>query len=547
VFLLRHVSLDYGTAVRDGRVVNAPKYDEVSALVEAARARYLELRGQRAGSRIDAGLRGLEAGIRERDSVDHVRARVDEVVGLVFAGAGGLASPSVAPELQRGRDLYLRDCAPCHGQIGAGDGWAAPGMSPSPGSLRDPAFMNSLSPQHVMGAIVFGIDGTAMPLYEEAYASGEAWDVASFVMTLKDGFESPPADPTDIDVARRLERTFTQVAERILPSVVGISLFHRQDVSALKGATADQGGGWQRGGLEDYYPGFRRIRSRSGVLASEDGYVLTCGNLLEPADAPATDTILDVEVQSGQHFRAWVVGVEPTVDLAVLKVEAPIGRQPATLGDSDGVRAGRSAIAVGDPPGPELTFAMGTISARAVQECYQDDRTSTLLQWSARIGAESFGGPLVDLDGRVIGITVPPGDDILHGGRYEGPAYALPIKLVRTLFEALKIKQSTRSPWLGIAVSPLTWDQRRERRAPQFGGIAIDNVFDPSPASRAGIRPGDILMEMDGNRINAVHDFQFWLYLLGIEKTVSLKLFRDGAYLERRTTIEQRPTSVRPR
>lgn len=547
IFLLQHADRDYGRAVQDGRVLSPLEYDEVLTLVVNARASFLASPGGPRESTIASGLTGLEAAVRGRDAAANVSSLIGKIVDAVSGESGGLAPPVGTPDLVRGRDLYLRDCAACHGATGAGDGRAAPGMIPAPGSLRDAAVMKSIPPRQVWGAIRFGIDGTAMPSYEEAYAHGEAWDIASYVSSLKDGAGQVSESPTDLDVARRLERTFTQVAERVLPSVVGISLFRRQAETSPKGGAAERGPGWQQDGLDDLYPGYRRIRSRSGLLATEDGYVLTSGHLFEPKDAPATDTILDVEANGGQHFRAWVVGIEPTVDLAVLKVEAPIGRPAATFGDSDSVRTGRFAIAVGDPPGPELTFAFGTISARAAQECYQEDRTATLLQWSGRIPAESFGGPLVDLDGRVIGITVPSSDEVLRPGRNEGSANALPIKLVGTLFEALKLKQSTRSPWLGIAVRPLTWDQRRAMKAPQFGGIEIVNVFDPSPASRAGIRLGDLLMEMDGNRINAVHDFQYWLYLSGIDKAVTLKLFREGQYLERRATIEVRPASAVPK
>jgi S1-C subfamily serine protease len=547
VFVLQHVDRDYGRAVDAGRVVNNAEYDEVVASVGVTRERFVADHPAGDEAKVAERLAQLEAGVRNREPSERVSALIGELIQTVSSEGGGLPVPGGTPDLVRGRELYLRDCAPCHGKNGAGDGFAAPGMIPAPVSLTDPSNVGAFSPQHVWGAIQFGIEGTAHPSYEEAYASGEAWDVASYVVTLKDTTERPSGNETDLDVARRLERTFTSLADRVLPEVVGLTLFRRQTEPAVKGGAADQGAGWQDQGLEDFYPGYKRIRSRSGVLASDDGYVLTCGHLFDPKDAPPADVIVDVEVNGGQHFRAWIVGIEPTVDLAVLKVEAPIGLPPASFGDSDGVRTGRFAIAVGDPPGPELTFAFGTISAKAKEECYQDDRTSTLLQWSSRVDAESLGGPLVDLDGNVIGITIPSVAGTLRAGQAEGPTYALPIKLVRTLFDALKVKQSTISPWLGFSVRPLNWERRRAMHGPQFGGIEIANVFDPSPASRLGIRVGDLLLEMNGNRINAVHDFQYWLYVFGIGKTVTLKLFHDGRYLERQATIELRPAAAVPR
>ncbi|HEX5044353.1 MAG TPA: PDZ domain-containing protein, partial [Candidatus Polarisedimenticolaceae bacterium] len=136
--------------------------------------------------------------------------------------------------------------------------------------------------------------------------------------------------------------------------------------------------------------------------------------------------------------------------------------------------------------------------------------------------------------GEVVGLTVPG----------PGSVNALPMDLVLTLYRALQIKESSRSPWIGISVLDLSAAVRRRLPSTPLTGVYIDDVFEPSPASRAGIRAGDVLTKMDEHRIFAVSDFQHWLYLLGIDATVRLEIFREGKTLVTEVRIEQRPPSA---
>jgi len=609
VYLLEYIGADYGVAVQDGRVANEGEYREMLAFAGEIALGYRAVRGERAAAPIVEDLEGLESLIRDRGTWDQVRSLSHDLAARLSEDLTVERVPAASPVPARGRVLYERDCAICHGERGAGDGRAAGGLDAPPASLRDPVRMNLVSPHQVTGAVTFGVERTAMPSFRGAYTDAELWDVAFFVMTLRDGFDPrPPTTPVDVSladlarlsgeelienghitglavdlpqidylrshppgsagdgeaggpatpsagagepgaglaVALDLEAAFAQVAERVFGSVAGVSLY-RKEVPATSGNTSAPAGrteAWRRAGQAGTpYPGYRRVRSGSGVFVTEDGYFLTCGGLLGDGKGMRASDILDVEVQGNLHYRARLIGLEPAVDLAVLKAEAPLPMQPARLGDSDTVRVGQWAIAVGDPPGVEKTFAPGTIAARAERDCYQENRTSTLMQSSIRVGPESFGGPVVDIRGEVIGIAVPRAG-ALPAVAQDGPVYVLPVNLVKTIYEALKVKESTRSPWLGFSVLDLTADLRRRMSHAPLTGIYIDDVFDPSPAARAGIRVGDVLTAMDGNRIVAVADFQRSLYLLGIGHAVTLELVRDGAVLKRPMTIEQRPENI---
>jgi serine protease Do len=129
-------------------------------------------------------------------------------------------------------------------------------------------------------------------------------------------------------------------------------------------------------------------------------------------------------------------------------------------------------------------------------------------------------------------------------GAPKPPVRALPINLAMTIYRALKVAESERSPWIGISVLELNAALRARLRSAPLTGIAIDDVFEPSPASRSDIRVGDVLTRMDDHAIMSVADFQTWLYILGIDARVRLEIVRDGKTLRKDVTIQQRPNAA---
>jgi len=339
--------------------------------------------------------------------------------------------------------------------------------------------------------------------------------------------------------------TGTPRALAMWASVVSIGAYLPIDQAPDASTDSGEASGWRAAGDQnDPYPGHRLVRSRSGFFISEDGFILTNAGTVAPFEGREI-AIVDVEIE-GRHYQARVVGTEPTVDLAVLAVDLPFSTRAVKLAEQDSAKVGRWAIALGDPPGPERTFDPGTIAAVPERDCYQEQRGATLLQTSCRLDPESYGGPLVDIAGRVIGITVPRPGGVGPAAlmAFARQAQALPNGIAMTLYEALRAKESRRSPWLGVAVLELT-RATRTRSSPRTG-VYIDDVYDPSPASRAGIRVGDVLTGIDDHRVLSVADFQKWLYLAGIGASVRLHVSREGEALELPVTIEERPAAARP-
>jgi serine protease Do len=598
VYALQYIGTDYGVAVRDGRVLDSAEYDEVLGLSDRSVGMYSSLRPQGSAARDLDRLRGL---IRSRSGWAPVRSLSQDLVRRLTDELDVVPYPAATPNLEAGRELYRVNCAPCHGPVGGGDGPSSGGMTPKPTSFRGPA-TSLLSPHHVVNAARFGVPGTAMPAWGDGLPAQDLWDVAFFVMTMRDGFEpNPPvevvplslseiaslsdeellhrlrvsrpgASISELDfyragflraapavdrggsapgedglgVAESLERAFGKAAEKVFPSVVGISVYDR-DVATASGRDAEpSAAGWRAGGADErIYPGFHVVRSGSGFIVSGDGDILTSAELLAGEGLAANDRVVDVELPGNVHCRSRLVGREPTIDLAVLKIASPVPVRPAMIGDSDDVRVGQWAIAVGDPPGAERIFSPGTIAARPERECYQEHRTSTLLQASMVIDPAGFGGPLVSIHGLVVGLTTSGHSVVAPSiGICNRTVTALPINLAMTIYRALKVKESELSPWLGFSVLELNAGLRTRLRSAPPTGIYIDDVFEPSPASRAGVLVGDVLTRMDDHPILGVSDFQTWLYLLGIDATVTLEIVRDGKPLRKRIRIEQRPAAA---
>jgi S1-C subfamily serine protease len=356
--------------------------------------------------------------------------------------------------------------------------------------------------------------------------------------------------------ALQLQDAFNRVGDRVLPRVVGVTGYVRDAAWTAEKLQSERGDAWMAANTDALrYPGFRPLRSGSGVLAA-DGYVISCDHLIRDK-RDETVPMIDVELEDHSHVPSALVGSEPTLDLAILRLATPPSYEklpPLEFGDSDQLQLGHWLIALGDPPGPQKVFAVGVVSAAAERQCYQEQRSATLLQSSLVVPAGGLGGPVVDIFGRVVGINI--GEPRPAGGAPANEpasmARTLPINLVLNLFEALKVARSQRSPWLGISVLELPLARRRlgaqaKGKAFPRTGVYIDDVFEPSPASRAGVRPGDFLLGLGGHELFSVGDFQTWLYVLGIGTQAELNLMRDGQPLRAVAPIEARPESAKMR
>ncbi len=375
---------------------------------------------------------------------------------------------------------------------------------------------------------------------------------------------SPTPPPADRVSALEVQRAFTSVAKQVMPSVVTVRGYVRKsgekDAAA---ARAPKPSGWVA--LEARtvdYEGHELVSAGSGFFMSQDGDILTALQPLKLKDGSLVD-LVDIEAQDGARAIAEIVGVEPTLNLAVLHGVVFLNWfqpnvQPLVIGDSDAMEVGEWTLAFGDPAGPQKYFGNGVLAAKPARDCYQELLISAYMQTSMRMPQQAYGGPLVNLRGELMGITIPlevdPTLGVEGASLQEECSYALPSKILTGLYDSIRQARSFKSPWFGFAVMSRAeiakakgFEAFQKMNKPKTGGILIESIFSPSPAEAAGVKPGDFLVRFDGKEITAPVEFQRSLYLAGIGHKAKLEFFRDGEMLTKEIVIEQRPAEAKPR
>ena len=372
---------------------------------------------------------------------------------------------------------------------------------------------------------------------------------------------SPQSGTGSHTVAGLVQQSFAAIARATRPAVVTVRAYVRTEASpapAKNGENGPQTGGWVEKEAADY-PGFHMVGGGSGFLVDAGGDILTCQHLLQRPDGSLAD-LFDVELHDGSRVVCEVVGVEPTVNLAILHTMVfPNGhsRELCALrfGDSDLMECGQWVFGVGDPVGPEKFFAVGTFIAMPTRDCYQDYLSAFHLQTAMVAHPGAHGGPLVNLAGEVVGMLAPskPKPGGIGVERSLGVEFAEPSKVLAGLYESIRQVRSFQSPWFGFSVMSRP-ELATERGLEAYqamdkprSGILIENVFRGSPADLAGVQPGDWLVGFDAARIFVPVDFQKNLYLAGIGKTVQLEFYRKGETLKVPLTVQKRPSEATPR
>lgn len=352
--------------------------------------------------------------------------------------------------------------------------------------------------------------------------------------------------PSASELARR------ELMQRIEPSIVSVTTYEKVPDGV------DLVGRW-RVADESPIPGYARDTVASGIVLDKAGTVICCRSPLLLRDGSFADRY-DVETSTGARFSAELLGAEPTINLAVLQLNAGAGQSladlvPAQIGSVAEVHAGDDIYATGDPFGAARTFAPGVVMALPQVSCYQADLTGSLIHASMAVGPGAIGGALVNRDGAVVAMIVPPPteDPAVRGVPEPFTTYGMQIQTAQAVGEALKRKRSTTSPFLGFSVlnlrelkAKLRDDARYEAIVKPPFGLYIEDVFAPSPAAKEGVQVGDFVMEINGNRIGSVPDFQQALYYYA-GTSVPLRIFRDGKELTPMIAIEARPVEANRR
>jgi serine protease DegQ len=268
----------------------------------------------------------------------------------------------------------------------------------------------------------------------------------------------------------------------------------------------------------------------SGVIVSREGYILTNHHVVEAADE------IEVALADGRRASAKIVGTDPDTDLAVLKIE--LKNLPAiTFGHAEQAQVGDVALAIGNPFGVGQTVTMGIISALG-RSHLGINTFENFIQTDAAINPGNSGGALVDANGNLIGINSAI---YSRSGGSLGIGFAIPASLAKQVMEQIIRYGSVVRGWIGVEVQDITPELADTFKLRKSGGVLIAGVLRGGPADRGGIKPGDILMEIDGKTVGDSTDMLNQISVLTPGKVAALKILRNQTEAQLHVSVGKRP------
>lgn len=324
--------------------------------------------------------------------------------------------------------------------------------------------------------------------------------------------EMPELDGVSPEIPGTIENPIPDIYDAVSPGVVGVINYTK--TTNLSGKEV-----------------FEIYGSGTGFVVSSEGYILTNAHVIEDADK------VTVKIDGEDEERdATIVGSDTETDIAVLKVEG-VTLQPLELGDSDSVRVGEYVLAIGNPLSTDElanTLTFGIISATS-REITIDNYTNTYLQTDAAINFGNSGGPLINMQGQVIGInsakTITAGyDEYGNAVSAEGIGFALPINQAKKIMEILITVGYVERPGIGITVSTITEETAEEQGVPV--GAYVESVVKDRPADKAGLMAGDIIVEANGKTITDHEELVDIVLACTIGDELQVKVYRNGEYLD---------------
>ncbi len=354
----------------------------------------------------------------------------------------------------------------------------------------------------------------------------------------------PALSQSRTDAARELSKAFSTTAKAAMPAVVSIRVeksiqtnpepygpFGRNDPF---GQFDDEFLRRFFGGRLPQRQGPQKYLERgqgSGFIISEDGYILTNNHVVGDVDK------ITVELQDGRKFtNARLIGTDPDSEVALIKIEGnnfPV----LPMGDSDKIEIGDWVVAIGNPFGLSETVTVGVISAVGRSNVHIA-AYENFIQTDAAINPGNSGGPLIDLDGKAIGINTAI---VSQSGGYMGIGFAIPINMARTIGEQLKSGGKVSRGFLGVYGQDVTSDMAGLLSLKESGGVLVAQVEKGSPADKAGLKSHDVILEMNGKRVRSYDAFRNEIATFRPGSQVRLNVLRDGKPLELAITLSERP------
>lgn len=358
----------------------------------------------------------------------------------------------------------------------------------------------------------------------------------SFMMLVNVALVKAAASQKDIEILDRSAKAFASVVKDVKPAVVHIS------VESTVSANPEMEQFFNHPFFERFFgPQFQNPDSQprkrqqygagSGFIISDDGHILTNNHVVENAEK------ITVTLSDNQKIDAELIGTDPQSDVALIKINVSDPLPTIPLGDSEAIEVGEWVIAIGNPFGLSQTVTVGVVSAKGRSRVGINEYEN-FIQTDAAINPGNSGGPLLNIHGEVVGIN-----SALYSrtGGYMGIGFAIPINMVKSIEDQLQKHGKVTRGWLGVAIQDVD-----ENLAESFGlekaeGILVSETQPDSPADKAGIKQGDVLLSLNDVGLKDVADLRNRVALIIPGTEVTLHLIRDSKPLDIEVKIGEQP------
>lgn len=267
----------------------------------------------------------------------------------------------------------------------------------------------------------------------------------------------------------------------------------------------------------------------TGFIISSDGYICTNHHVIANMD------LVTVKINDKQ-YKAKVIGSDKLVDIALLKIKGKGKFKPVSFGNSDQVQIGDIVLALGNPFGLDRTFTSGIVSATSRRSV--DQIGNSHIQTDAAINRGNSGGPLINIDGEVIGVNRAI---YSRSGGSIGIGFSIPVNIVKSVLKDLKKYGKVKRGYIGVSISPLTREFARELGLKKPEGALVGGVENGSPAERGGIKIRDVIVKINGKKVSDYRDLIANVGKTKVGKTIKVTVWRDGSNKNLWITVKERP------
>ncbi len=363
-------------------------------------------------------------------------------------------------------------------------------------------------------------------IFGAVLVSGFGW-VRPSLAEVQIGTQVAPVQDIDPELLS-FNNAFIEVAEKVTPSIVQIRVISRVDRDDSKNDPFH------------FFMPFRddipreRQGSGSGVIISDDGYILTNNHVVENASQ------VSVDLYDRTSYDAEVVGTDPLTDLAVIKIDAE-DLPTAYLGDSDKLKVGQWVMAIGNPLAFTSTVTAGIVSAfgRSLNLIRDSYGVENYIQTDAVINRGNSGGALVDLSGAVVGINSAIATDGMSS-TYIGYGFAIPINLAKSVAQDLIANGKVNRGYIGVRIEAVDAATAKAIGLDKPKGVLIQDIIEDGAAAEEDIKEGDVILKVDDVEVNQPNELQAYIARKRANDDVVLSLFRDGDTIERTITLKAR-------